>query len=98
MTGGTGIDLTDQDISSIVEANALKVTNDAMNGVWDTLVKDQGRTYLWSDYKSTTDSSQITNSYNRLRDMAIAYATPGTTLYQNGYLKNDILARSGLDA
>lgn len=95
LTGGAQIDLSDADIRSAVEANALKVTNEAKSGVWDTLNKDAGRTYLWSDYNSTTNSSHVTLSYNRLKDMAIAYATPGTELYHNAQLKTDIIA--GLD-
>ncbi|MEK4509151.1 polysaccharide lyase family 8 super-sandwich domain-containing protein [Paenibacillus sp. FSL K6-2524] len=95
LTGGMQIDLNDGDIRGSVEANALKVTNDNKSGVWDTLNKATGRTYLWSDYNSTTNSSHITLSYNRLKDMAIAFATPGTDLYRNEVLKNDIIA--GLD-
>ncbi|WP_055108599.1 polysaccharide lyase family 8 super-sandwich domain-containing protein [Paenibacillus ihumii] len=95
LTGGTQIDLNDADICNAVEANARKVTNDSKTGVWDTLNKAADRTYLWADYNSTTAPNHITLSYNRLKDMAIAFATPGTALYQNEELKNDIIA--GLD-
>ncbi|KOR90326.1 polysaccharide lyase family 8 super-sandwich domain-containing protein [Paenibacillus solani] len=95
LTGGSQIDLNDADIRNAVEANAQKVTNDSHTGVWDTLNKAADRTYLWADYNSTTAPNHITLSYNRLKDMAIAFATPGTSLYQNEALKNDIIA--GLD-
>ncbi len=95
LTGGAQLDLKDEDIRNAVEANATKVTNAQKNGAWDTLNKTPGRAYLWADYNSTTNSSHITLSYNRLKDMAIAWATPGTSLYQDEMLKADILA--GLD-
>src|SRR5262249_18393536 len=50
---------------------------------------------LWTDQASTTVSADISNTYGRLRDMAVAWATPGQTLYQDPGLLADILA--GLD-
>ncbi|MDF2838271.1 MAG: Hyaluronate lyase, partial [Paenibacillus sp.] len=95
LTGGTEIDLQDEDIVRAAQANAAKVTNESGTGAWDTLNKEAGRDYLWADYGSTTVSSHITGSYNRLKDMAIALVTPGTGLYKDGELRNDILA--GID-
>ncbi|WP_217556180.1 polysaccharide lyase family 8 super-sandwich domain-containing protein [Paenibacillus sp. GbtcB18] len=95
LTGGQQIDLNDEDIRQAVETNAKKVTNDQKNGFWDLLLKDPARKSLWADYASTTDSSHITLSYNRLKDMAIAYSTQGSNLYRNEQLRQDIIA--GLD-
>lgn len=95
LTGGTDIDLQDGDIQRAVLANAAKVTNESGTGAWDTLNKQTGRNFLWADYGSTTVSSHITGSYNRLKDMAIAFSTPGTGLYHDSELRDDILA--GMD-
>ncbi|WP_246608445.1 polysaccharide lyase family 8 super-sandwich domain-containing protein [Paenibacillus agaridevorans] len=95
LTGGTDIDLQDEDIKRAAQANAAKVTNESGTGAWDTMNKQEGRSSLWADYNSTTNSSHITNSYNRLKDMAIAFATPGTKLHKDTGLRDDILA--GID-
>ncbi len=50
-----------------------------------------GRTYLWSAYKyDDSMSSDITNSYRRLKVMALAYTIPGSTSYLNASLKTKI--------
>lgn len=57
--------------------------------------KSPARRVLWSDCSSTTDSGQITSNWRRLRDMAVAWATPGQGLAGN----TDLLAaiRGGMD-
>ena len=69
-------------------------SRDAANGTghWDKLDTSAGRTYLWSDLSSTTSSAHITSSYSRLRAMALAYATYGSTLHGNTALRDDIIA------
>jgi hyaluronate lyase len=56
------------------------------------LNKAGNRTYLWSDLTSTTDSSQISTAYARLKTMALAYSMPGTPLYQSTSLRDDIVS------
>lgn len=62
---------------------------------WDTLRKEPGRTTLWDDTASTTTSAHITYAYQRLRAMALAYATAGSPLHGNAALAADIVG--GLD-
>jgi len=62
---------------------------------WDRLDKSTDRRTLWSDLASDTNSSQITSNFRRIRDMALAWATPGQALHANA----DLLAatRAALD-
>jgi hyaluronate lyase len=62
---------------------------------WSALQKAADRQTLWTDIARTNVSGDISSTYGRLRDMALAWATPGQALYQDGDLLNDIL--SGLD-
>ena len=44
---------------------------------WTSLQKSATRTALWTDIARTNISADISSSYGRLRDMSIAWATPG---------------------
>ena len=87
---GTGYDIADTNVIS--RLNSIAST---ANTHWASLDKTPARTFLWSDLASTTDSSHITDSYSRLRDMALAYATPGCSLAGNAALLADTI--DGLD-
>lgn len=89
-TAGTNYDLSD----SVIKSQIRSITNSAM-GYWTNMDKSPVRTYLWSDAALTTDSSDITDNYNRLKSMALGYSTWGGALYTNNALVADIL--SGLD-
>jgi len=62
---------------------------------WNNMVKTPGRTTLWTDLASTTDSGHLTSNWRRLRDMALAWATPGQSYHGNGELLAAI--RGGMD-
>lgn len=87
---GTGYDTLDPNVA----ARLASIASTA-NSNWSSMDKSPTRTFLWSDLASTTVSSDITNSYNRLRAMAIAYATPGCSLAGNAALLADIIG--GMD-
>lgn len=87
---GTGYDTGDATVIS--RLNSLAST---ANSYWASMDKSPTRTYLWSDLASTTVSADITDNYNRLRSMALAYATPGCSLAGNATLLADTV--SGLD-
>lgn len=87
---GTGYDTGDATVISRLNS----IANSA-NTSWSSMDKSPTRTFLWSDLASTTVSSDITDNYNRLRGMAIAYATPGCSLAGNAALLADIIG--GLD-
>jgi hyaluronate lyase len=89
LAGGTSYSGTDPDIAAqVAEITAKAQAN------WDSMSKTPG-TYLWSDLASPTASAQITSAYTRLKEMALAYATYTSTLYNSTALKDDIIL--GLD-
>lgn len=70
-----------------------KVGSIGRNGltIWKSMISDTSNSKaLWTDLKYNR-SSDITNSYKRLQAMAIAYASPGTIIYQDKRLRNDII-------
>ncbi|MEK3916534.1 polysaccharide lyase family 8 super-sandwich domain-containing protein [Paenibacillus sp. FSL H7-0331] len=87
LTGGSSINTSDPDIA----AKITIITNNAQT-IWDSMDKTVGRTTLWADLNSTTDSSNISLSYSRLAAMALAYSTVGSTLQGNVILRNDLVA------
>jgi hyaluronate lyase len=72
--------------------NRIGAITGAANTYSSTLNRQPNRTYLWNDADSTNDPADITTSYSRLRGMALAYATRGSTLYQNAQLRDTIVA------
>ncbi|RAV22012.1 polysaccharide lyase family 8 super-sandwich domain-containing protein [Paenibacillus contaminans] len=95
LVGGKQSNTSDPDIAAYLTGLAGKVTNAEGTGRWDTMAKSSGRTFLWSDLTSTTDSSQLSTAYGALRTMALAYAIEGSSLYGNEALRDDIIG--GLD-
>ncbi|PYI51515.1 polysaccharide lyase family 8 super-sandwich domain-containing protein [Paenibacillus flagellatus] len=95
LTGGTEVDPSDPDYAKAIERIARSVTNAEGTGVWDRMNKAPDRGYLWSDLTSTTNSAQVSSHYTRLKEMALAFATPGSPLFGDERLKNDIVG--GLD-
>jgi hypothetical protein len=83
LTGGDSYNSADPDIA--YKLNAISQTS------WNSMDKSPTRTYLWSDLTSTTSSSQITGAYLRIKGMALAYSTYGSSLYGNQTLKTDII-------
>lgn len=89
LTGGPNVDRNDRDLSAKIES----VTETAQK-YWDLLVPlDDPRrnAILFADKPSTATSGHVVNSFERLRDMAIAYATEGSSLKGNEALKEAIL-------
>lgn len=95
LTGNDQYNPDDPHIAAYVENLVSKVTNNQQTGFWDTLNRSKDRKYLWSDLTSTSDSSDVSNNYYRLKDMAYAYVMKGSVLYQNEELRDDII--EGLD-
>ncbi|MEU6104645.1 polysaccharide lyase 8 family protein [Streptomyces flaveolus] len=74
LTGGD-LDPADPDFAAAV--TALDTTAQAL---WDTLDRSPARTALWADLAPVTDPGNFGQSYTRLRTVATAWATPGTSL------------------
>ncbi|WUW20188.1 polysaccharide lyase 8 family protein [Streptomyces sp. NBC_01463] len=74
LTGG-GFDRSDPDFAAAVTA-----LDDVAKELWNTLDRSPGRTALWADLAPVTDPGNFGQSYTRLRSLATAWATPGTSL------------------
>ncbi|MGW5277242.1 polysaccharide lyase 8 family protein [Streptomyces sp. NPDC004044] len=74
LTGGV-FDASDADLAAAVAA-----LDTAAKGLWDTLDRSAGRTALWPDLSPVTDPGNFGQSYTRLRTLATAWATPGSSL------------------
>lgn len=71
-------------------ASRINSVTSSANTQWSNMDKSPSRTHLWSDLTSTTDSGDIQAMAGRLRTMAVAYATPGSTLQGNATLAADL--------
>ena len=90
LTGGSAYDPQDPDVAAEISG----LTSSA-NSYWSSLNAAADRTYLWSDAARTNVSADLNTNYSRLRAMALAYATFGSSLRGNPSLRAAILA--GLD-
>ncbi|MGV9279408.1 polysaccharide lyase 8 family protein [Streptomyces sp. NPDC003730] len=78
LTGG------DFDPSSPVFAESVAVLDTEARAHFDALDRSAARTSLWSDLAPLTDPGNFGQSYTRLRTVATAWATPGTSLTADG--------------
>ena len=65
------------------------------NGYWSSMSTSPTRTYLWSDLPFGSVSANIVSTYDRLQAMALAWATPGSSLQGNASLAAAVIG--GLD-
>lgn len=86
LAGGSTFDASDPDI-------AARVTSITASGqqYWDSMKKTADRNRLWDDSPFGNDSASATRTYQHLRDMALAYATQGSTLQGNAQLRADLI-------
>lgn len=59
-------------------------------GIWASMNKSSERTYLWYDLSNTNFSANLTATADRLRQLAMAYSAPGSSLEGNATLFADI--------
>ena len=83
------------DTSIAAVRSRLSSLQSTANREWSLMQKSAGRQTLWTDLASASSSSAISSTYSRLHDMAVAWSTPGQSLYQDAGLLSDIL--SGMD-
>lgn len=86
LTGGA-FDPSDSDFAAAVAA--LDTT---ARGLWDTLDRTPVRTALWPDLAPVTDAGNFGQSYTRLRTLATAWATPGTSLAADAEVADALVA------
>ena len=78
-------DLSDEQVAKSVQA-----VSDKGKSLQETMQKGDGIPDLWANTHITT-TNQMTLEFENIKDMAMAYATYGSELYQNQTLKEDIL-------
>ncbi|MFF3059242.1 polysaccharide lyase 8 family protein [Streptomyces sp. NPDC057909] len=86
LTGGT-FDPSDADFAA-----AAAALNATAKGLWDTLDRSAGRTALWPDLSPVTDPGNFGQSYTRLRTLATAWATLGTSLAGSAEVADTLVA------
>ncbi len=74
--------------------SASGITSTA-NGYWSSMNTNASRTYLWNDLPFGSVSANIVSTFQRLQAMALAWATPGSSLQGNASLASTVA--SGLD-
>ncbi|MEV7399991.1 polysaccharide lyase 8 family protein [Streptomyces sp. NPDC091267] len=74
LTGGE-FDASDPDFAA-----AVATLDSTAKELWATLDRGAGRSALWADLSPVTDPGNFGQSYTRLRTLATAWATPGTSL------------------
>ncbi|MFE6967820.1 polysaccharide lyase 8 family protein [Isoptericola sp. NPDC057653] len=84
-TGGPGLDLTDAHVKA-----AVKRVDRAATTVLTTLDRSAGRTALWPDLADWTRSNTVTTTFKRLRSIAVAWATPGTSVAADPAVAADV--------
>ncbi|MFE6157574.1 polysaccharide lyase 8 family protein [Streptomyces sp. NPDC056486] len=85
LTGGA-FDATDPDFAA-----ALKVLDTQASGWWRDLDRSAGRSALWADLSPVKDPGNFGQSYTRLRTIATAWATPGTSLSESAEAADALL-------
>jgi hyaluronate lyase len=85
LTGGS-FDPADPDI-----AGALAALDTQAAGWWDAVDASAGRTALWADLSPASDPGMFGQSYTRLRTVATAWATPGTSLSGDAAVRDGLL-------
>lgn len=87
LIGGANLSTTDPDI-----ANAIIRLTTTANRYWQSMNKTSNRTYLWQDNSGVGNSAQIRTTYERLKTMALAYSTVGSSVYGDTTLQSDIVS------
>lgn len=88
LTGGAAYNPSDPDIAAKISS----ITTSAQTQ-WNNMDKSPGRQFLWSDKSDfSTVSADLYTNYVRLKAMALAYATTGSTLHNNATLAADIVS------
>lgn len=78
-----------------ISSSTLASRANTANSYWGTLNTNSSRTNLWSDLPLGGTSANLTASFSRLEQMALAWASPGCSLQGNSSLATAIAG--GLD-
>lgn len=59
---------------------------------WNSLNTSPGRSYLWSDLTDSSASATLRSIAGRIRTLALAYASPGSSMSADAALRSDIIS------
>jgi hyaluronate lyase len=82
----------DYDLSDPVIQKYVADSAAAAQPFWTSMNTSAGHTYLWSDLDSSNTSAVQRNNIGRLRTLALALKSPGSSLAGNAQLKSDLLS------
>ncbi|MFD7923365.1 polysaccharide lyase 8 family protein [Streptomyces sp. NPDC059740] len=86
LTGGTA------DTADPAFAPALAALDSVAEPLWARLDTSADRTSLWPDLSPVTDSGNLGQSHTRLRSLALAWATPGTSFAGRAEVADAVVA------
>ncbi|MEU6657987.1 polysaccharide lyase 8 family protein [Streptomyces sp. NPDC046821] len=86
LTGGA-FDTADPDFTAAVDALDTQAS-----AWWQDLDRSAGRKALWADLSPASDPGNFGQSYTRIRTLATAWATPGTSLTGSAEVTDTLLA------
>ncbi|MFJ8076380.1 polysaccharide lyase 8 family protein [Streptomyces sp. NPDC096176] len=73
-------------------ATALAALDSTAGDLWTRLDRSASRSALWSDLSPVTDPGNFGQSYTRLRTLATAWTTPGTSFTGSAELSSALVA------
>ncbi|MFG1816751.1 polysaccharide lyase 8 family protein [Kribbella sp. NPDC049174] len=86
LTGGPTVDPTDPDLAVAI-ARIDKLAKSALT----TLDRSANRTTLWPDLASTTLSNHVASNLRRIKQIAVAWGTTGSSYAGNAQVAADVL-------
>lgn len=87
LIGGDSLDTSIPQVRSALSSIESAARNNRAN-----MLKSPDRQTLWNDAARTNVSADVSTAYSRLRTMALAWAQPGQSLYQDAGLLADTIA------
>lgn len=79
----------------LTNAGSLNSVDSTADSYWTSMNTTPGMNYVWSYLPLGGSSANITTTFQQLEQMALAWAMPGSSYYQNYFL--GVAIRGGLD-
>lgn len=73
-------------VGTNLSSSTLASRVNSANDYWSSMNTNADRTSLWNDLPIGSVSANISSTFNRLKTMALAWATPGCALHDNANL------------
>ncbi|MBS4206888.1 polysaccharide lyase family 8 super-sandwich domain-containing protein [Bacillus sp. FJAT-50079] len=73
-------------------AEVIKNKTKTAEAIWKSMVKNENRTYLWTEFASKDNSADIRANYRNITAMAHVFTNEHSSLYRNPALLEDMLS------